>query len=530
MTTVRNSPGNPERVQLKRKLRKRRRMIKLIAKISWLLLLAASIGIYLVISHFGLDKGSLRTIRIVLIILNLLLAVFAWLPSIRNSGKVLQSGLCLFLAAVMLFGIIDIPLLRKVVVRVPDEGTLNINAYVLADNSELAGVENLAGKLVGIQKQLDSNNQIFAIKTINKEIQGEDIQTREFEDMYSSIDALYRGEIDCILLNEEYVNILTDIDDYKDFESRTRIVYSCPIHIDLPIDTKVIENLTKEPFVVGVIGSDDWNISGIDAVKGYRSDVNILVFVNPNTKQILMITIPRDAYVPLYGDRNMMDKLTHAPVNKGVQGWIDTVSSYFGIDINYYLRVNFSSLIDIVDGLGGIEIDNPYAFTTDVLFDHFRNPEKKSGTEYTSYHYEEGQIKLNGQQALAYCRERHNVQGGDMGRNRHQAIVMKAIINKICSVAIITKASDLLKALEGKFASNISLGREVTALVKYQLDGMYDWDLQSYSLSGTSAMAPSALAGKNKELSMVMVSETSYNTAKKYISQLMAGEIIDVNK
>ena len=150
MTTVRNSPGNAEKAQLKRRLRKRRRVIKLIAKISWLLLLAASIGIYLVISHFGLDKGTLRTVRIILIILNLLLAVFAWLPSIRNSGKVLQSGLCLFLAAIMLFGIIDIPLLRKVVVRVPDEGTLNINAYVLADNSELAGVENLAGKLVGI--------------------------------------------------------------------------------------------------------------------------------------------------------------------------------------------------------------------------------------------------------------------------------------------------------------------------------------------------------------------------------------------
>ena len=115
-----------------------------------------------------------------------------------------------------------------------------------------------------------------------------------------------------------------------------------------------------------------------------------------------------------------------------------------------------------------------------------------------------------------------------MGRNRHQAIVMKAIINKICSVAIITKASDLLKALEGKFASNISLGREVTALVKYQLDGMYDWDLQSYSLSGSTTMAKSALMDMN--LSMVMVSETSYNTAKKYISQLMAGEIIDVNK
>lgn len=519
-----------EKEQLRQKLNRRRKIVKAISKLTWLLVFAASIGIYYVVNSFGVvPENLMKYLRIGLIVFNVFFAIFAWLPAVNNTNKIIQSSICGLLAAALCAGIIILPgykgKLQKMFNEVPSEGTMNICAYVLKDNSNLKDIESLAGRMVGVQNELDVEYQNWAVATINKEIDGPDIRTSGFDDIYSAVDALLAGSVDCILLNEEYAKIIEENEDYKDFNSKVRTLYTCAQKIDLKVDTKVVENMTKEPFVIGIIGQDDWLISGIEKTSGYRSDVNIMVFVNPNTKQVLMLTVPRDAHVPLYGSRNKMDKLTHSPFVLGIQGWVDTMSAYFGVDINYYLRVNFASLLDIVDAIGGVDINNPYTFTSDVYFDYFKN-DNVNKAQYKSIEFPEGEIHLDGQMALSYCRERHNVKGGDMGRNKHQAIVMKAMIDKICSPSIITNANKLLDAVTGKFASNITF-EEVTALVKYQLEGMYDWDLQSYSLSGRTGAGSSYMMG-GRDLSMVFVSDASLNKAKTYIHQLLNGEIVKV--
>ncbi|MBO4218327.1 MAG: LCP family protein [Erysipelotrichaceae bacterium] len=523
--------SSTEREQLRKKLNRRRKFVKAISKISWLALFAASIGIYFVVKSFGVIPD--KYLKIMIIALggfSLFMAIFAWIPAVNNLNKMIQTVTCTLLAAAMIAGIVILPtykgMMEKMFTPVPTEGTLNINAYVLRDGN-FKEIEDLAGKKVGIQRDLDVEYQNFAIKVINKEIKGNDIWTSEYDDIYLAVDALLNGEVDAILLNEDYANIIADNSDYEDFTSKVKSIYTCSQQIHLDVDPAVVENMTKEPFVVGIIGQDTWTLDGIDKASGFRSDVNILVVVNPKTRQILMITTPRDAYVPLYGKSNMMDKLTHSPFYKGIQGWMDTLNAYYGVKINYYVRVNFTSLKDIVDAVGGIDIVNPEAFSSDYYFDYMKDDDAGGHAAYKEIEFPEGPIHLDGQMALTYCRERHRVKGGDLGRNQHQAIVMKALIDKACSVSVITKVDDLLKAVQGKFSTNLTYD-EISAFASYQLEGMYDWKLQSYSASGSTGPAMSALV--HRDLSMVFISASSLNKAKTYIMKTINGEEFTVEQ
>jgi LCP family protein required for cell wall assembly len=522
--------SSTEKEQLRRKLSRRRKTVKLISKITWLALFAASIGIFFVVKSFGVIPDKyLKLLIIVLGVFNLFMAVFAWLPAVNNLNKTIQSCTCGVLAAVMLLGVIILPgykgKLEKLFTPVPTEGTLNINAYVLKQNGGYRDVENLAGKRVGIQKDLDVEYQNFAIKVINKEIQGSDINPVEYEDIYLAVDALKSGEVDAILLNEDYANIIAENTDYADFNDLVKVLYECPIQIHLDVNTADIENMTKQPFVVGILGEDTWLLDGLSKNTGYRSDVNILVVVNPLSHQILMITTPRDAYVPLYGSASKMDKLTHSPYQQGINGWLQTLNAYYGVDINYYARVNFTSLADIIDAVGGVDIDNPYAFTSDYYFDHLVDEKNGGHAAYKSVDFPAGPLHLDGQLALTYSRERHKVKGGDMGRNQHQAMILKALIDKVCTPAIITKVDALLNAVQGKFSSNLTF-KEITAFAAYQLQEMPDWTLNSYSVTGSTGLAPSYLG--HRDLSMVFVSPATLNKAKSYIKAVMNGEEITI--
>lgn len=518
--------SSTEKEQLRKKLNQRRKVVKAISKITWLAVFAASIGIYFVVKSFGVIPDKyLKLLVIVLAVFNLFMAIFAWLPAVNNLNKMIQSTTCAVLAALLIAGVIVLPSykgrLEKLFIPVPTEGTLNINAYVLRQNEGYRDVENLAGKKVGIQKDLDIEYQNFAIKVINKEIKGADINTVEYDDIYLAVDALKSGEVDAILLNEDYANIIAENADYADFASLVKVLYTCAQQIHLDVNTADIENLTKQPFVVGILGEDTWVLDGLTKASGYRSDVNMMVVVNPNTHQILVISTPRDAYVPLYGSQSMMDKLTHSPFYKGIDGWMKTLNAYYGVNINYYLRINFTSLANIVDAIGGIDIDNPYTFTSDYYFDHMEDDKNGGHAAYKTIEFKEGPLHLDGQMALTYSRERHKVKGGDMGRNQHQAMVIKAMIDKICTPAIITKVDSLLNAVQGKFSSNLTF-KEITAFAAYQLQEMSDWTLNSYSVSGSTGLAPSYIG--HRDLSMVFVSAASLNKAKSYIKAVMNGE------
>ncbi len=517
-----------EKVARHKRIVKRRK----IKRASWItcgILIISAIVLFLIVKGFNaLPAWALAAIAAVLAVIVLPLAFIAVLPGTKNSAKTVQSVLCVLLSVLFLFGCIKLPgykgALEKVFVKVPSEGELNIVVYTLND-SGYNSIDELSSSKVAIQSALDLDYQEYAIKVVNKEISekgGADIKTIAMESIYDAVDALYAGSVDAIMLNESYTKVLEDNTDYKDFSEKVNALYTCTQRISLGVDTANVSDITSEPFIIAITGVDEWGATKASA--SVRSDVNMLAVVNPSTKQVLIVTIPRDSYVGIVKSNNIIgyDKLTHVTtLSNGINVWIQTLNNLLGTNINYYLRVNYSSVRDIVNAIGGVDLDNPYEFTTKaVLY------EKSNGKYYqVETTFKKGTIHVDGEQALGYCRERYSLPNGDLDRNKHQAIVIKACIRKVCSVSTITKIDSLLKAVEGKFTTNLEMNH-IYALAQMQLDDMADWDVVQYSMTGSTGWGESYVAGT--ELSIVNLSSSSINKAKSYITSVLNGEKITI--
>ncbi len=223
-------------------------------------------------------------------------------------------------------------------------------------------------------------------------------------------------------------------------------------------------DVTQEPFNIYITGIDQW-----EEEKGYdleRSDVNMIVTVNPLTKKVLLTSIPRDSYVKLH-TAQAMDKLTHTGVY-GVDETINTVQDWLGIDLNYYVKMNFTAVRDIINAMGGIRVYSP------VEFDSSLRP----------YHYKKGWNDLGGRQALFFARERHAFEGQDSIRVENQQRVMKAIIKKMTSSStMLTSYDDIMAAAGNNMSTNMS-SQEMTELVKMQITDLAEWDIESQKMKG----------------------------------------------
>ena len=248
-------------------------------------------------------------------------------------------------------------------------------------------------------------------------------------------------------------------EEIPEFEKNTRVIYRFKIITRVKDSVKDV-NVTSSAFNIYISGIDTFGeISSVS-----RSDVNMVATVNPKTKQILLTSIPRDYYVKLHTYK-AYDKLTHAGMY-GVEESIQTIEDLLNIDINYYIKVNFTSVVDIVNALGGLKVYSDYGFTSEDGFT-----------------YSKGYNNMNGEEALSFARERHSFQDGDRQRVKDQQAVLTALIKKACSKSILTKYSSLLKSLEGEFDTSLS-SRKIKSLVKMQLNDMATWTITSVSLNG----------------------------------------------
>ncbi len=223
-------------------------------------------------------------------------------------------------------------------------------------------------------------------------------------------------------------------------------------------------DVTGEAFNIYITGIDQW-----EEEKGYdleRSDVNMIVTVNPLTKKVLLTSIPRDSYVKLH-TAQAMDKLTHTGVY-GVDETLNTVEDWLGIDLNYYVKMNFTAVRDIINAMGGIHVYSP------VEFDSSLRP----------YHYKKGWNDLGGRQALFFARERHAFEGQDAIRVENQQRVMKAIIKKMTSSTTLLTSYDDVMAAAGKNLSTNMSSKDMTELVKMQITDLAEWDIQSQKITG----------------------------------------------
>lgn len=311
---------------------------------------------------------------------------------------------------------------------------------------------------------------------------------------------LIQKNIDVILVSSTQYNMISE--EIKDFKTDTKIIYT-EKH-ELQTSTKTDNTASKYSiksgkFNVYISGIDtSGNISNVS-----RSDANILATVNTETHEVLLTSIPRDYYVTLhsYGAK---DKLTHSGIY-GINETIKTAEDILDTDINYYVRVNFTTVIKLVDKLGGIDVYSEYDFTSNAA---------------KAFHYNKGYNHLNGEEALAFSRERYAFNSGDNQRVKNQQAVIEAVIKKVLnSTTLLTKYTDILDALKGSFQTNIEQ-EDISKLVKDQINNMSSWSVKTNSLTGTGASSSTYSMGSTP-LYVMVPSSTSVNDAKDKIDKVL---------
>lgn len=329
-----------------------------------------------------------------------------------------------------------------------------------------------------------------------------------YDTLLEQIEALENGEVDAIIYNEAYISIVED--ENPDFSESIKVIYEYGIEIEIEQEEEIVEEAEIETNAIAIY------ISGIDVygsiTQTSRSDVNIIAIVNPDTEQILLVSTPRDYYVTfpnVTGDSK--DKLTHAAIY-GVDVSMDTLEEIYDMNINYYARVNFTSFTEMIDALGGVEVYSSQSFQTTV---------HNGVSTYVS----EGMNYFNGTQALLFARERYNLDGGDFQRGENQEELVKAMIEKITSPAIITGAYDIIESVADNVDTNMPTSM-IQELVKTQIDEGTEWEIIMMSAEGTTGSAVCySYAGDS--LSVVYPDEESVAEISEAIDTIIAGEIIE---
>lgn len=382
------------------------------------------------------------------------------------------------------------------------EETTRVGVYVLADDPAQS-IEDMAGYSYGILETQAREETDNVIAQIDRDL-GTQIAAETFADAAGLADGLLNGECGAMILNEGFIGMITETDGYEDFESRIREV---AVYEWATVIAETPEN-QEETDPINEDGIFTMYISGIDTFGSIsaksRSDVNILAVVNTNTHQVLLVSTPRDYYVPLSISNGAKDKLTHAGIY-GVNVSMDTLAMLYDIDIDYYFRVNFSGFEQLINALGGVTVQSDYSF------------------DAGGYHFEQGANYVNGEQALAFARERYSFTEGDRQRGKNQMAVITGVINKMISPAVLNDFTGLMEGLEGSFESDIPY-TDLAGLVRQQLSDGGSWNVVTYSADGTGSRA--STYSMSSRLYVMIPDETTVDHAKELISQVESGETL----
>ena len=476
------------------------------------LLLAASLALYIRLMATGmLSNLYLIILMVVLIVLNAV-SVIVQLPLRRNkAGKLIMGIVSLLLSGAMLYGVVAVNSVQSALSKIVGKMTeTEITEVRVMNDNPATSMGDTKGYTFGYIADADTKNTQNILDEISKSFGT--IKSKEYSSMTALADALYDDEVDAILINQGCVDLLTEKDGYTDFRDQTRVLYTyTTTHEVDPIVPNT--SITKEPFVVYCSGID---ARVDDILAKSRSDVNILAVVNPTTKQILLVNTPRDYYLPL-ARNGELDKLTHAGLY-GIDESMKVLGNLYGVQADYYVRVNFAGLVKIVDALGGVDIESDANFSCVPM----ETPDGNGDYTYQKYSFTKGINHVNGSQALAFARERKAFADGDNRRGQHQMTVIKAIVNKACSSAVLTKYQELLKAASDAFITNMPYA-DISSLVQMQLGDMADWNITTYAVSGEGSTEYCYALG---DKAWVMIKDSSkVNTAKNMIQQVINGEV-----
>ena len=449
--------------------------------------------LFLVFRYHILAVSNLNLILAAAMVLVGILALYLIL---KQKAKIFT--MILLLASVLVSSVALVGVQQFVSLANQFNATSNYSSYsisvaVLAD-SEIDNISQVTSLSAPIATDAENIQKLLADI---KATQSKDLSIEESSSYLASYKSLLDGDTKAMVLNGSFENLIEQED--PDYAKKIKKIYTKDL-------TKVVEApkvTNNKSFNVYVSGIDTYGpISSVS-----RSDVNIIMTVNQDTKKILLTTTPRDAYVPIAdGGNNQNDKLTHAGIY-GVDASIHTLENLYDIDLNYYARLNFTSFLKLIDFLGGVDVYNDQEFTS----------------RHGHYHFPVGNVHLDSEQALGFVRERYSLTNGDGDRARNQQKIIAAIIQKLSSADALKNYDGIIQGLQDSVQTNMP-PETMVSLVNAQLVSGGKYTVISQDLKGTGRMGLPSYAMPDSNLYMLEVDQTSLETVKEAIKDVMEGK------
>lgn len=383
--------------------------------------------------------------------------------------------LSLVISAGLVYGMTAVFKLDATLNKVSSDKRLEIvqMAVLVLEDDSAHYFADIAGYEVGY---IDGDEAANELMTQVDEAVSAPVSYSSYANVIFLVNALLDGSEEAVVLNNAYIDIISELEDYTGFSEQVRVLDIIEVETYVDVEEPTTEETTEEePFK---LSSDEDTfilyISGIDVWGGVnvqsRSDVNILAVVNTRTGHIQLINTPRDYYVTLPNSGSSKDKLTHAGLY-GVDTSMGALENLYGIEIDYFVRMNFSGFESIIDTLGGIDVYSEYDFTVEPI-----------------KHYTEGYNHLTGLEALAFARERHAFAAGDNQRGKNQMAVIQAMVQKLASKEFLYHYDEILDDLEDCFQTDMPADF-IYSLVRYQLSNETEWKIDTFSVTGYDSYA-----------------------------------------
>lgn len=465
-----------------------------------------------------------------LVVLLLLTVMLAFAGRVHSAGMLrrwIAAVLALVFSVACIIGCILISDLNDTMDNVINEEPSGVPMSVFVREDDPAQVlSDTKAYTFAIVEGYETERTEYTVASIEEQLQCK-INTQVFPSVFDMVDALYAADVGALILNPAYEDILAEMEGYTDFSERTRIL--CDIMTPDTVENNSNDSPEREPttdhattdstaqttipaklgitertFIVYLSGTD----TKAKVYRTCRSDVNIIAVVNPVEHQVLLLNTPRDYYVPNPAGNYKVDKLTHCGMY-GIENSVRALSALYGIDIDYYARINFSGFEKLIDAIGGITVYSDKSFTAVY--------------ELT---VSKGYNTFDGKEALLFARERYHVAGGDNGRGKNQMKVITAVIDKLTSsTALISNYSGIIDSLGDMFTMSIP-AEDVSAMVKLQLDDMPKWEILTFAVTGVNTRAET-YSMPGRKLSVMLIDEDYVAHGAKLVNRMLAGERID---
>ena len=460
-----------------------------------LTILYAILALVLLFTMFNYNFLSFRFLNIIITIgLLVVLAISIFLQKTKKSPLVTTSVLVIF-SLVSLVGIFGFKQMIDITNRMNQTAAFSEveMSIVVPKDSDIKDVSQLTS--VQAPTKVDKNN-IDTLMSALKKDKKVDLNVEDVASYQEAYDNLKSGKSKAMVLSGSYASLLESVD--SNYASNLKTIYTYKIKKKNNNSAKQVDS---KVFNIYISGIDTYG--SISTVS--RSDVNIIMTVNMNTHKILLTTTPRDAYVKIPGGgADQYDKLTHAGIY-GVETSEQTLENLYGIKIDYYARINFTSFLKLIDQLGGVTVHNDQAFTS----------------LHGKFDFPVGDIQMNSEQALGFVRERYSLDGGDNDRGKNQEKVISAIVNKLASLDSVSNFTSIVNNLQDSVQTNMSLDT-INALANTQLDSGSKFTVTSQAVTGTGSTGQlTSYAMPNSSLYMMKLDDSSVESASQAIKNLM---------